>query len=142
MDTTTTTPLHIGELANLLALNPKTIRYYEQIGLLPKPQRSETGYRLYKPKDKERLGFIKSAQQTGLSLGEIKEILNLRDNGKAPCQYVAERIKQRLAHIDQEITDLKKLKNELSELDQHAHKLSLKTPPPNKYCHILQKTKT
>ncbi len=63
----------IGALAKELNINPKTIRYYEEIGLLSKPQRSESGYRLYSRDEMERLQLVKIAKLLGLSLAEIKD---------------------------------------------------------------------
>ena len=80
--------MQIGELGEQLGVNPKTIRYYESIGLLPEPARSSSGYRVYDETDAERLGFIRAAQRRGLALDEVREILALRDGGQAPCDYV------------------------------------------------------
>jgi len=60
--------LTIGEMSAELNLNPKTIRYYEEVGLLPEPRRSESGYRLYSRKEVERLRLVKRAKLLGLSL--------------------------------------------------------------------------
>ncbi|MFH0942440.1 MAG: MerR family transcriptional regulator, partial [Chloroflexota bacterium] len=65
----------IGELAKELHLNPKTIRYYEEVGLLSKPRRSEAGYRLYSNYEAERLRLVRRAKLLGLSLVEIKELV-------------------------------------------------------------------
>jgi DNA-binding transcriptional MerR regulator len=80
--------LYIGELARRVRLNPKTIRYYEEIGLFPEPERTASNYRIYRPEDLRTLEFIQKAQALGLSLGEIKEILRIRESGQLPCQHV------------------------------------------------------
>ncbi len=67
--------LTVGELAGELQLNPKTMRYYEEIGLLPEPRRSESGYRLYSRYEMERLRLVKRTKLLGLSLAEIKKIV-------------------------------------------------------------------
>ena len=82
--------LKIGQLAERLDLNARTIRFYEQVGVLPEPTRNSSGYRLYSDEDEERLRFVKNAQRLGLTLGEIKEVLAFRDNDEPPCRYVAE----------------------------------------------------
>jgi DNA-binding transcriptional MerR regulator len=79
--------MRIGELAAALDLNPKTIRYYEDIGLLPQPKRSAAGYRLYDDADHERLRFILKAKAVGLSLEEISRILAICDQGQPPCKH-------------------------------------------------------
>jgi DNA-binding transcriptional MerR regulator len=88
MENTTGRQLKIGELATVLGLNPKTIRYYEDIGLLPKPQRTVSGYRLYEAADVERLSFIGKAKAIGLTLEEIREISDARPDGQRPCEHV------------------------------------------------------
>jgi len=129
--------LRIGELGRRLDLNPKTIRYYEQIGLLPPAERSDSGYRLFSRQDEERLRFIASARRVGFGLGEIKEVLALRERGQAPCRYVSETIERRRSEIDSQLADLRRLKGELDELSERA-----RTRPPAGeqagYCHILE----
>jgi DNA-binding transcriptional MerR regulator len=80
--------LRIGELADQFGLNPKTIRYYEDIGLLPEPQRTTGGYRQYGADARERLNFILKARAIGLALDEIRRILALSRDGQQPCEHV------------------------------------------------------
>lgn len=108
--------LRIGELANRLGLNPRTIRFYEQIGVLPEPERAENRYRVYSEADEERLRFVKSAQRVGLSLGEIKETLAFRELGERPCSYVYDVVGKRLDEVDQRLRELRATKRELREL--------------------------
>jgi DNA-binding transcriptional MerR regulator len=115
--------MRIGELANQLGINTKTIRYYEEIGLVPPAPRTPSGYRDYSDTDTTRLIFIKSAQRLGLSLEEIGEILSLRDRGEAPCAYVRDVIAQQLSSIDKRIAELRALRTELRELDAAAAQL-------------------
>jgi len=82
--------LRIGELAAELGLNPRTIRFYEGIGLLPNPRRADNGYRWYDDGDRERLRFIQKAKAVGMTLAEIREILDLRSGGRQPCEVVQE----------------------------------------------------
>ena len=114
------TVLRIGELAGELGLNPKTIRYYEEIGLLPAPQRSTAGYRLYGAADRERLRFIAKAKAIGLSLEEISEILQLRDGGTNPCSHVRDLLDRRLAAVDEHLRVLSDLRRELLALRDEA----------------------
>jgi MerR family transcriptional regulator, Zn(II)-responsive regulator of zntA len=99
----TAAQLRIGELAAELGVNPKTIRYYESIGLLPAPQRSSAGYRLYGADDRERLYFIRKAKTVGLTLEEIRDILILRGDGKPLCDYVLRLIDRKLDRIDEQL---------------------------------------
>ena len=74
--------MRIGELAGRLGVNPKTIRYYESIGLLPDPGRTPSGYRVYDEDAVDRLRFIRTAQRLGVTLDEVKEILGFRERGE------------------------------------------------------------
>jgi len=101
------TPLFIGAVAKQAAVPIKTIRYYEEIGLLPKPSRTSSGYRLYVPDTVDRLRFIKKAQHLGLRLDEIKDILDLADRGRCPCGHVQRVLRKRLKDLQQKIADLR-----------------------------------
>lgn len=127
----------IGQLAKRLAVNPRTIRFYEHAGVLPEPERTPSGYRLYSDADEERLRFIKSAQRLGFSLGEIKEILHFRDRGQPPCRYVAELLDRRLGEINQGIRELRELKRQLSALRERMRSEGLATREGT-YCHYLE----
>jgi DNA-binding transcriptional MerR regulator len=112
--------MRIGELANQLGINTKTIRYYEEIGLIPPAPRTSGGYREYSDTDADRLTFIRTAQRLGLSLEEVSEILSLRERGERPCAYVRDVIGQQLASIDKRIAELRQLRAELRELREAA----------------------
>ena len=111
-----TFPLRIGELAADLGINPKTIRYYEEIGLLPVPARSPAGYRLYRAADGERLRFIAKAKAIGFTLREIREILTRRDDGMEPCPYVGELLAQKLTTVETRLQLLTEMRAELLAL--------------------------
>ncbi|CAM4090558.1 heavy metal-responsive transcriptional regulator [Nocardiopsis rhodophaea] len=115
--------VRIGELAAQLRVNPKTIRYYEGIGLLPPAERTAAGYRVYTEADAERVAFIKSAQRLGVRLDEIREILAFRDRGERPCGYVRATVLRQVADIDQRIADLQRLRDDLVALDALADQL-------------------
>lgn len=113
----------IGELADRLGVNPKTIRYYESIGVLPEPARTESGYRVYGPGDVDRLGFVKTAQRLGLALDEVREILALRERGEPPCGYVRSVLRRQVSDIDRQIAELERLRGQLVALDQRAQEV-------------------
>jgi DNA-binding transcriptional MerR regulator len=108
--------MRIGELAARLQLNPKTIRYYEEIGLLPRADRSTSGYRRYDERDVERLGFIRRAKTLGLSLDEIRDILSVQAGGEPPCGQVLDLIDVKISAIDQRIAELQTFRTELASL--------------------------
>lgn len=117
--------LTIGELAKELHLNPKTIRYYEETGILPKARRSESGYRLYSKDDVERLQLVKRAKLLDLSLAEIKEIAEYAIDGR--CNILEGRlvslVETKLGEIDQKIEDLITFRDNLR---QYHRDLSLR----------------
>ena len=96
----------IGEVAHRSGVPPKTLRYYEDIGLLPAPARTVSGYRDFDGTVIDRLRFIRSAQAIGLSLGEIRGIVALRDDGQAPCGHVLELLRTRSLEIGRTIAEL------------------------------------
>lgn len=130
--------LRIGELAKKLGLNAQTVRYYERIGLLPEPERTEAGYRLYRDEDLRRLKFVKNARNAGLTLGEIKEVLAFHERGEAPCSYVTEAIARRAEEVDRQITELTKFKKELDRLHEQARVRPAGEAKPDRYCHIIE----
>ncbi|MGK7890209.1 MAG: heavy metal-responsive transcriptional regulator [Leptolyngbyaceae cyanobacterium] len=106
--------LKIGQVAEQSGLPVKTIRYYEEIGLLaPNVERSETGYRLFGTGVFNRLAFIKRAQSLGLSLNEISDILVVHDDGQLPCGVVRSRLEAKVKEINDQITALQMLRDEL-----------------------------
>jgi MerR family transcriptional regulator, Zn(II)-responsive regulator of zntA len=112
--------LRIGELASELGLNPKTLRYYEEIRLLPAPRRTSSGYRVYDASDRQRLCFIAKAKAIGLTLEEIREILALRDRGESPCEHVLALLDRKLAKVDQQLRALVDFRQELIVLREEA----------------------
>jgi DNA-binding transcriptional MerR regulator len=131
--------LKIGQLAGRLGLNPRTIRFYEQAGVLPAPERTESGYRLYGPADEERLRFVKTAQRLGLTLGEIKEIVAFRDRGQPPCRYVTGVIERRLAEINERMRELRALGQELGSLRERMRAEGL-AERDSAFCHYIEQT--
>ncbi len=109
--------LTIGEVAGELQLNPKTIRYYEEVGLLPEPRRSESGYRLYSRYEMERLRLVRRAKLLGLSLAEVTEIVEYAIDGH--CGVMEGRllslVAAKLGEIDQKIEDLVTFRNNLRQ---------------------------
>lgn len=115
--------MQIGQLAAQFDLNTKTIRYYESVGLLPEPTRNASGYRQYDDTDVDRLGFIRRAQQLGLSLDDIREILSFRDDGQAPCEHVVSLLQRNAQVLDRRISQLQALRDELNHLVVRAEQI-------------------
>lgn len=94
--------MRIGELAKASGTTTKTLRYYEDAGLLPAPERTAGGYRDYTPDVLPRLDFIRRGRATGLTLGQIREVLDVRDAGRAPCQHVQRLLTTHLTDLDRQ----------------------------------------
>ncbi|MDQ4077989.1 MAG: heavy metal-responsive transcriptional regulator [Chloroflexota bacterium] len=127
--------LRIGELAKEFDLNPKTIRYYERISLLPDPHRSPAGYRLYDDIDRERLRFILKAKEVGLALDEIAEILALRDEGLVPCDHMLQLLDEKIALVDQQICALTEFRRELITIREEARET---VEMEGRFCRIIE----
>jgi len=106
----------IGRAAAEAGLTAKTLRYYETMGLLPPPDRTESGYRVYSPAEVRRLGFIVKAKRLGLTLREIKEILGIRDGGRVPCIHVQHLLQRKAREVERQIAALTALRVELRRL--------------------------
>ncbi|MDX2231671.1 MAG: heavy metal-responsive transcriptional regulator [Leptolyngbyaceae cyanobacterium bins.349] len=106
--------LKIGEVAAITGLSVKTIRYYEEIGLLvPTVLRADSGYRLFDNAVLERLAFIKQVQSLGLSLTEVKDILQVHDQGILPCGEVKHHLQAKKQQIDAAIEALLQQRSQL-----------------------------
>jgi DNA-binding transcriptional MerR regulator len=114
---------NIGELSKQTGVLCVTIRYYEQIGLLPQPERTENGYRIYDEEDIDRLQFIQRARAIEFGLDEIAEILALKECNQAPCDHVMAMMSQRIDEIQERICDLEKLHDELTLLSASGQHL-------------------
>lgn len=108
--------LTIGTMANKTGTKVQTIRYYEQIGLLPEPERSEGGQRRYTSADHDRLAFIRHARQLGFSLGAIRELLDLSDQPDKACGEADEIAQRQLKQVEKRIARLKALRTELKRM--------------------------
>lgn len=126
----------IGELADAVGVNPKTVRYYESIGLLPEPARTPAGYRDYGPDDVERLAFVRRAVQLDLQLDEIAEILALRDRGERPCDYVLDVARQRVDELEERIRAMQRARDELADLIEQTP--TLESDSDACYCQLIE----
>lgn len=131
--------MRIGQVADELGINPKTIRYYESIELIPAAPRTPAGYRDYTDEDLDRLEFIRTGRRLGLSLDEIRQILQLRERGEQPCDYVFAAVHRQLRDIDRRVRELVALRDELHRLLDTAHQPSETSGNPDaRYCRIVE----
>lgn len=107
----------IGDLEKKSKVNKETIRYYEHLGIIPKPQRTNSGYRIYSEDMVERLRFIKRMKELGFTLKEIEKLLGVVDQDEMKCQNIHEFTEEKLQDIQVTIRDLKRIERMLSELN-------------------------
>jgi MerR family mercuric resistance operon transcriptional regulator len=107
-----------SELAKRGGVNLETVRYYERTGLLPKPPRSRSGYRLFSTESVRRVRFIKRAQELGFSLKEIKELLALRIAPGSTRADVRKRAEAKITDIEEKIEHLGAMKTALMRLTE------------------------
>lgn len=110
----------VSDLAAEFNINPRTIRYYERVGLLKASNRTPSGYRLYGRADRDRLRFILKAKATGLTLDDIREVLSLREKGVSPCPQVLELLERKLDQLDEHLQALLEFREELVVLQRKA----------------------
>jgi DNA-binding transcriptional MerR regulator len=130
--------MKIGELARRGDTTTKTIRFYEQAGLLPAPTRTPAGYRDYRPEVVDRLFFVHRAQAAGLSLREVRQVLAIADRGEAPCEHVRELLGARLEQVRAKIAELQTLETNLSALLEHAQNSGPVQDHDSSVCWILE----
>jgi MerR family copper efflux transcriptional regulator len=132
--------VRIGELAHRSGVPAKTIRYYEDVGLVEPPARTPAGYRDYEPAALDRLAFIRAAQAVSLTLGEIRSIIALRDDGQTPCGHVLDLLRHRADELDRRIAELRSLRGELWRLVDRADGLDPAACDPGRVCHLIGST--
>jgi len=106
----------IGDLGKATKTKVETIRYYEQIGLLPAPARTSGNYRAYGAEHLGRLSFIRRARDLGFTLDQVRELLGLSDQTDRSCAAVDKIAREHLAEVDRKIADLKALRGELDNV--------------------------
>ncbi len=112
--------MKIGEIAAQAGIPAKTIRFWEEQHLLPPPARTPSGYRDYDRAVLDRLAFIRQAQAAGLTLGHIRQVLDIRDGGEPPCVHVTGLISQRLGEVEARLAELARARDQLAALARRA----------------------
>lgn len=129
--------VRIGEVARRVGLATSAIRFYEERGLIPEPERTNSGYRDYDAGVIERLEFIGAGQAVGLTLHELNQVLQIRDRGDAPCRHVTDLLDARIHEVDERIEELTGLRDELSTLRRRARDVDPAACPPESVCQII-----
>ncbi len=133
--------MRIGELGELGGVSAKTIRYYESIGLLEPPDRTDAGYRDYDPAAVERLHFIRDAQATGLALAEIASVLELKSAGQRSCDHTTSLLERHLEQLDEQIERLQAARVSLSALADRARALDPKNCTDPNRCQVISEAR-
>lgn len=129
--------MQIGIVAKKIGLTADAIRFYERSSLLPRPPRTQGGFRQYGESDVETLRFIRRAQGLGFTLNEVRELLELRRSRLQPCAPVRRRLEQKVGDVRQKLADLRKLEHELRAALRGCNKEMRKRTA---HCPILRAT--
>ena len=108
----------IGALSRATGCHIETIGYYEKLGLLPEPQRTNGGHRLYTQKHEKRLGFILKARGLGFTLDNTRELLSLSENNDRSCAEALDLVEDNLAVVNQKLAELQRIKDSLLLMSQ------------------------
>ncbi len=111
-----------GELAKRTGCHLETIRYYETAGLMPEPERTDAGHRVYDQDQERRLKFILRARELGFTIDELKSLLNLSDGGQLTCGEVYELTSAHIAEIRRKIADLRRLEKTLAKVSAQCER--------------------
>ena len=127
--------MQIGIVAKRIGLSVDAIRFYERNALLPRPPRTQGGFRQYGENDVETLAFIRRVQGLGFKLSEIRGLLRLRGNRLQPCAPVRRRLEEKLSDVQRKLADLHKLERELRLALRRCNRELRKRPA---HCPILR----
>lgn len=108
--------LTIGQLARQTGTKAETIRYYEKIGLLQPPLRSDGNYRYFSAQDQRRLSFVRRARELGFSIEQIRELIAFGEQREHECSSVDDVVKAHIADIARRVRDLQALQGELQRM--------------------------
>jgi DNA-binding transcriptional MerR regulator len=132
--------MQIGRLAKQAGVAVQTVRFYERRGLLPDPQRKESGYRLYGDHDLRRLRFIRQAKSLGFSLDEIKEFLRMRERGLCPCTDVIKVGERHLRDVEAQIARLASFREELRRAVRKWKQCGQQKIEAGAFCALIERT--
>lgn len=122
------TSLSVSDVVRTTGFSRETLRYYERAGLLTPPARASNGYRCYAAEDLERLEFIRKTKRAGFTLREIRELISLKDQGKATCRLGRDIAHARIAGIDAQIASLEEVREILRDFAARCEEEGLDTP--------------
>src|ERR687894_2665874 len=129
--------LKIGEVSKRSGIGIEALRFYERSGLLERPHRTESGYRVYDEAVLERLAFIKQAQALGFALDEVKRIVDDARAGKSPCDEVREIVRRRLDELDARMREMRRYQVELAKTLEEWDRVGR---APGRICGLIEGT--
>ncbi|MCH8130618.1 MAG: MerR family transcriptional regulator [Acidobacteria bacterium] len=130
--------MRIGEAAAKAGVEASAIRFYEGSGVLPEPERTDSGYRVYHDDQVDLIRFVKRARSLGIPLDDVRQIVDLRTQGHAPCDVVRTVIAREATDIETRITELQGLRQELLRLQALADEVTDDWPAGSCVCHIVE----
>lgn len=113
--------MNIGEVADLSQVNSKSIRRYEELGIIPKAGRSMSGYRQYSMNDVHVLRFVKRARELGFSMKDIKQLVSLWKNKSRPSSQVKSIAKKHVDELEKKVSEIQGMLTTLNQLVKHCH---------------------
>lgn len=131
------TGVRIGQVADRAGVTATTVRFYESIGLLPDPGRTPSGYRDYDDEALARLAFIRDAQAAGLTLAEVRSLLDMKAAGQPTCEHTRDLLNRHLEDIEAQIASLRAARVELEALAARADTLHPGACTDPNRCHII-----
>ncbi|MBT8242057.1 MAG: heavy metal-responsive transcriptional regulator [Acidimicrobiia bacterium] len=127
----------IGQLAARSGVPARTIRFYEERGILPEPSRTDSGYREYAESDVHRLRFLRAAQDAGLTLAEIRSVFAIRARGEAPCEHTLALLEAKRSEVTDRLESLEALQEELGRLIQRGRVIMPTSCDADAVCSII-----
>lgn len=135
-DLSVTECITIGALAQSTGVRVSAIRYYEEIGLIPKAHRRPSGHRVYGPQARDVLTVIRSCREFGFSVEQVKELVSLSANAQVPCDETREIAQTHLNAVKAKLSDLRQLETNLTRFIQSCTETCIGGPAPQ--CNILE----
>lgn len=132
--------MKIGEIAKQAGMTVEAVRFYEREGLLPRPPRTEGGYRVYGDADLRRIQFIRQAKRLGFSLQEIVRILRLRERGHCPCDEVIGTLERHLRDTEDQLQQLQDFRDEIARTLKQWKRNGIRQVPGEVICGLIERT--
>lgn len=131
--------LHVADLARLAGVTPATVRYYSRIGLLSPSREPENGYRCFSAQDTRRVMFIRRAQSLGLTISDIKTLLECIDQGEVPCHRVRALVENRLRSVQDQLEQLKETEARISQALTSWQDMADEVPAEGELCPLIDR---